>query len=307
MKRIIYDSFFGLGPAPAVAPTAPVNPTKIGGKSKNPNIYAELTPFESQPDPPYNDTNDVFDSLIDDYYASPWLTAPSQQTLRDGWDMVANETYGSILMRTIAVGTQGFFYKGDGVYEPNQANAGNVVNTVDWSDKYDAMRCFYWLYWTDAGSSCGIIFGGGTRPTIGSSNFGGFSIEQMRSFNYSPSIAYGNGDGASGRTYMGTVTNTASDTSCVQWEFVKGSHIKMEMYQIQNGVLNFANCIDPPDWDFDTPANCATVDMSGSGYNQIVPVNPSFFAQLGGSNVVGRLGKWACEIRPIGGKWKYLK
>ena len=307
MRHIIRKSFFGLGPAPAVAPTAPVNPTKIGGRSKNPNLYAELTPFESQPTAPYNDGNDVFDTLIDDYYASPWLTEPNKQTLRDNWDMVVNEDYGSILMKTISAGTQGFFYKGDGVYEPNQANAGNVVNTVDWSDKYDAMRCFYWLYWTDAGSSCGIIHGGIQRPTAGTSNFGGVSIEHMRSFNYTPSIAWADGDGNSGRVYMGTQTQTNSDTTCVQIEFIKGSHCKIEMYYNNPGVTNFALCSDPPNWNFDTPANCATLDMSVSGLNQMVPVNPSFFAQLSSAGTPGRFGKWCWECRPIGGKWKYLK
>lgn len=307
MKRHIYKSFFGLGAGPGVAPTSPGSKTKVGGKSKVDNLYYELTPYESQPTPPYNNGNDVFGDLSSDFEPSPWLSAGDKASLIAADLMVENPSYGYIALKTISAGTQGFYYVGDGIYIPNQDDAGNITNTVDWSDKYDAVRGFCWFRYVDAGASAGVIpCGLAQRPTTGTSSFGGLSIDVYRSFNHTLSIGYDNGDGGSGRAYMGTQTALQNDTTCVQWEFVKGSHCKLEMYY-NTGALDFSPCSDPPDWNFDTPANVATVDLSGSGYNQLVPVNPSFFAQLSAAGHPGYWGKWAWECRPIGGKWKTLK
>ena len=236
-----------------------------------------------------------------------WLTAGEKTEMTAEWLKVVNATQGGIVMNlSTAGGGTGYHIVKDGRYDPYFHSTGQCVNNDDWSLKYDGMRGVVWDYWTATNPSDQHNYEIGRTPTAGSVNFGTllFSVSRAKSYYWRVDVT--NGDGGSDiDNFIAGSVNISGDSSALQFEFVKGSHITLKMYANVNASLNFSG-FSMPTWPIAESGNYVTVPLSGAGYSRIVPISPSVSSASSVEASNGRIGRYAYELRAIGHDWENL-
>lgn len=266
------------------------------------DIYGDATTYPNNSTPLTN---------TDLYRRNPWWDPATTDAI---WAETQSEFLVSraanqnrMLTNSYAAGQwTGFCYVGGGLYNAQAANDGYLTNTVDFPTVFDACRGYCWFYWTNTNASDSLNFSLGARTSAGGTDWGLLFLQISRDYNNTPSIYSADGEGNTNISYMGVQTNVASDSTAIQWEFVPGSHCKLEMYQNVNGSLNFSSFTAPPNWLFDDANTCITRDLTGGNYADIEVYSPCINQGSSAEASCASIGKYATEYRATGGNWVYL-
>lgn len=304
MRPLFKKQFFGLAPGPAGAVS--IDPGKPWTGSRIENVYTDMEYWTNNAEWP-NNSRFMDQALHPEWHEHMWsMSAGDKTEMTSEWLKVYAATYGGINYQISTAGAgAGFAIVKDGRYHPPQVAGGYTTNTDDWSVKYNAMRGFAWDYWTSGNPSNQHNFQIGSRPTAGGSSFGNLLLSVNRSNNYRWRVQVDDGEGNVTHNYLDGVPDCTNDSCALQWEFVKGSHIKFKMYVNVHNTLNFST-FTPPTWPIAESGYYVSVDLSGAGLNALTPITPVIYCGSSVETSTGRIGRFAYELRGIGNDWQYL-
>lgn len=293
MKQIIHDSFFGLGPGPTAAPTmsaaTPPGPTNV--------LYTQA----------FRDDATTWPDGVSIHTSDPKLHVPYWIT---GADKTRMETYQVVTVNSHAIfeipsggGSGGYFDENHGIYDPGQQDAGRVTNDTDFSLLYDAVRGYAWVRVDNSNPSSGLFISFGERPTTGGTSFGVVGLKLERSAYYGsisnrPATWVDDGEGSPSCVDTGS-GDCMKQYRMLQWEFIKGTHLKVQVSASLPNIAAFAAAT----W----PISGTTVAMTGTNLAKIVPTMPLIRGQSGTSyDKCVRIYGCFMEYRAIGNEFATL-
>lgn len=235
------------------------------------------------------------------------MLAEDKTEMRDEWTIVESAVQGGLLfVSAVPSGWTAAYIIDKGRYIPSQVAAGRTENTLNWSTKYDAMRGVIWDYYIEPNPSDGHYYMIAERPTVGSTNFGGIYVTVDRNNSSQWRILTNNGDGGTSSDFIAGAVSIINDTSALQFEFVKGSHVTLKMYANVHNALDFSG-FSMPTWPIAESGNYVKRLLNTGTYAQLTPISPLLAMQSSlGTGATGRIHRWAFECRAVGGAWKYL-
>lgn len=269
-----------------------------------PNFYVDYNFFGD--DVTYPDAQDIMAHHTDKFEHAYWMTAGEKTEMTTEWNKVSNAVYGKMQMGCVTAGSScGFYCVSAGRYVPSQVTAGRTTNTKDFSTLYNGMRGFFWNYWNNAQPSDQQNFGIAERPTVGGSGHGAITIGLDRNYTNRFRVDVYDGEGNYTRDYLAGIPDCAGDSNAVQWEFVKGSHVIVKMYDQNTGGQK---CDDfaLPTWPIAETGYYVKKTLTGTGYKDLVPVSPSVLTASSMDYGFGCMFRYAFELRGIRNTWKSL-
>jgi hypothetical protein len=288
-----------IGPGPGPMP-------KPRSREEIENVYSDFEFWQDNVE--YPDGYRLMDqSLHPEWYEHIYTMSAADKTeMTATWLKVWYATYGGIQYQLCnTTSWNGFVIVRDGRYYPSEHAAGRCVNNDDWSTKYNAVRGVLWEHWLSTNPSDQHNYVIGQRPTIGSVDFGNLMISVDRNYNYQWRLQISNGNGTTTQNYVAGAVNISNDSSALQWEFVKGSHITLKMYVNVHNTVNFST-FTMPTWPITATGNYVTVDLTGTGLNALTPISPVVATRGSVEYSNGRIGLYAYELRALGGDWGTL-
>lgn len=248
-------------------------------------------------------------SIYDKSYVEPcyWATSEMDTWLAANTGTVTVGSFAALKTPNVAsgLGPGGFVETSIGTYNPNHDALGNCTNDVDMSALYDGIRGYYWYYYNESQASDGVYFYFGTRPTSGGTDYGSVCVATSRSgvgSIGSNDVGCFATDGEGNTLSAGTGTDADGKYNTIQFEFVKGSHLKIDLVAQPANAASYA----APTWPINTGSgNYEVLDLSGANYSSLVPMSPIFYVQSSTkANQVATISGMYLEYRAIDGSWE---